>query len=305
MKTRYALNFFLSAIFVLSVFSMGHSNLRAVGTEQFIRVGLESHFREQDQISIYATNLAVGQFVGGVFHASGFLTTTGHFLARPDNSAYVQLPYTFTSLTHAQDRAIAIHENAIPVLLHNGHWGLYLPAGADFPGAIALSPSTARVSVSKADGQIVLISENGDVNLQVRDTTGITSLGTRRYRGAIELARFTGSRLTAVNVLALEEYLLSVVPAEMPPSWHMEALMAQAVAARTFAVHRMGSMAGRGYDVCDTTMSQVYVGVSNEHPNTTQAVNATQGIMILHNNTPIEAVYSSSSGGFTEYSENA
>jgi len=150
-----------------------------------------------------------------------------------------------------------------------------------------------------------LVSDNSGVNLQVQDMSGITSLGTRSYRGVIEFGRFAGNRLTAVNIVYIEDYLLSVVPSEMPPSWHIEALKAQAVAARTFAVYRLGRFDARGFDLCDTTASQVYVGVTNEHPSTTQAVQATRGIMIFHNGRPIEAVYSSSSGGVTENSENA
>jgi len=224
------------------------------------------------------------------------------------------LNYTFQNLAEAQFATGGyVFSGGIPAMLYNGLWGVYLRAdslthaqsiAANFPGATAVAPTTSRISLH-ADGNIVLVSDNIAANLQIQDASGITGLGDRRYRGVIELARFAGSRLTAVNIIDIEYYLLSVVPAEMPASWHIEALMAQAVAARTFAVRRLGHFVARGFDVCDTTTSQVYVGITNEQPSTTMAVVGTRGIMVLHNGQPIEAVYSSSSGGVTENSENA
>jgi len=272
------------------------------GTSRFLRVGLESHFRERSQITIYSHTLAVGHFSADNFHVSGHLTAETSFVARPDNSAYIRLGYSFLSLTRAQDMATS-YAGAIPALMGNGTWGLYFPVEDAPRYGYAVPVSSSRVSLS-VGGQIVLISDNVATNLQIRDTQGITSLGVRQYRGIIEFARFGGNLLTAVNIVDIEEYLLSVVPAEMPPGWHMEALKAQAVAARTYTVFRLGSLAHRGYDLCDTTFSQVYLGVASEHANTTAAVNDTRGIMIYYDGRPIEAVYSSSSGGFTENSEN-
>ena len=290
----------LSLMFCALFFALGNLQLQAQ-TPMLIRIGLESHFREQAQITISSTNISVGQISGGQFQPSGALTSTGGFIARPDNSYYIRLHYTFSSLTQAQSAA-ASHAGAVPALLYSGMWGLYTPPVDGAPGYVVF-PSASRVSLS-AGGQVVLISDNVNANLQIQDIGGITSLGQRQYRGVIELARFGGSLLTAVNVIDIEEYLWSVVPAEMPAGWHPEALKAQAVAARTYTVFRMGSLTHRGYDLCDTIYSQVYPGVTNEHPNTTAAVNATRGIMIFHNGQPIEAVYFSSSGGFTDNSEN-
>ena len=291
----------LSLIFCLPFFALGNLQLQAAQAPQLIRVGLESHFREQAQITISSTNIIVGQITGSHFQPSGTLTSPGGFVARPDNSYYIRLHHTFFDLSQAQSAAAA-YAGAVPALLYNGMWGLYMPPADGTPGYVVF-PSASRVSLS-AGGQVVLVSDNVSVNLQIQDISGITSLGQRQYRGVIELARFSGSLLTAVNVIDIEEYLWSVVPAEMPSGWHPEALKAQAVAARTYAMFRMGSMAHRGFDLCDTIYSQVYPGVTNEHPNTTAAVNATRGIMIFHDGEPIEAVYFSSSGGFTDNSEN-
>jgi len=290
----------LAALFCVAFFALDTTQLHAQ-TPLFLRVGLESHFHNQAQITIPSTNITIGRFANYHFQPSGTLSSPGGFVARPDNSYYIRLHYNFSDLTQAQNAA-AMHNGAIPALLYSGLWGLYIP-GTDGVHGDVVFPSTSRISLS-AGGQIVLIADNVNVNLQFQDVQGITALGERQYRGFIEIARFSGNLLTAVNVIDIEEYLLSVVPAEMPASWHIEALKAQAVAARTYTVFRLESLAHRGYDLCDTTFSQVYVGISSEHENTTAAVNATRGIMIFHNGQPIEAVYFSSSGGFTDNSEN-
>ena len=129
-------------------------------------------------------------------------------------------------------------------------------------------------------------------------------LGPSSYRGVIEF-RPSGGTVTAINVINLEEYLYGVLPAEMPPSWHIEALKAQAVAARTFAFNRLGGggHAASGFDICDSTHCQVYDGTAREHENTTRAVRETNGLMLFHDGRTISANYFSSSGGVTDNSE--
>jgi len=291
----------LVLLFCTFLFGLHSWQLQAGQATHIIRIGLESNFHNQAQITIPSTNISIGQVINGQFQSSGTLSSSGGFVVRPDSSYYIRSHQTFPDLTQAQ-AAAAAHTGAVPVFLDNGSWGLLLPPLDGTPGDVVF-PSANRILLS-AGGQTVLVSENMSANLQFQDVQGITSLGARQYRGVIELGRFGGSGLTAVNVIDIEEYLWSVVPAEMPAGWHPEALKAQAVAARTYAIFRLGSLAHRGYDLCDTTFSQVYMGVSSEHANTTEAVNATRGIMIFHDNQPIEAVYFSSSGGFTDNSEN-
>jgi len=126
-----------------------------------------------------------------------------------------------------------------------------------------------------------------------------------RYRGYLETYRGSDGLLTLVNVLPLEEYLYGVVPAEMPADWPLEALKAQAVAARTYARQRLGiSQPGNGYDICASKYCQVYAGVNAERAASTQAVDATRGLVLTYNGRLISAFFHSSSGGHTENSEN-
>ena len=123
------------------------------------------------------------------------------------------------------------------------------------------------------------------------------------YRGVVELRRTAAGRLTVINELDLEEYLYGVLKNEVDPQWPAEALKAQAVASRTWALYSLNRFASEGYDVRATTESQVYNGVTAEDPRTTAAVDETRGEIMTYQGRPIFAAYHSDSGGFTESSE--
>lgn len=129
----------------------------------------------------------------------------------------------------------------------------------------------------------------------------------KTYRGEIHLVLNRRGRLNVVNVLSLEDYLRGVVPREISPSSfpQIEALKAQAVAARSYALARRAASAyhAEGFDLRDDARSQVYGGLSAEHPLTNRAVEETRGVVASHNGTPIEALYTSTCGGRTENNE--
>jgi stage II sporulation protein D len=130
---------------------------------------------------------------------------------------------------------------------------------------------------------------------------GGLTIGGRQYRGeALILARGEG-RVTAVNVIDLEAYLLGVVPREIgrrPPS-EIEAVKAQAIAARTYSIGNLGGRQSSGFDFYATVMDQVYGGVQEEDTVANRAVRETRGQIMTHNGTPILAYYSSTCGGQT------
>ena len=126
-------------------------------------------------------------------------------------------------------------------------------------------------------------------------------LGQRRYRGRLQ-ARIQGGQLQLLNHVPLETYLASVVGSEMPASWPIEALRAQAVAARTYALKARKPSAP--FDVQATTASQMYKGVEAETPSTRAAVEGTRGLVLTYHDALIDAVFHSSSGGSTESSGN-
>lgn len=131
---------------------------------------------------------------------------------------------------------------------------------------------------------------------------GYVTLGTARYRGSLQVLRTAAGALSVVNVLAMEDYLLGVVPREMPSYWPAEALKAQAVAARTYALYEMSGprFADEGFDVTADTSSQVYGGLEAEAPGSSAAVQATAGQTLTYGGAVIPAFFFSSSGGATE-----
>jgi stage II sporulation protein D len=116
------------------------------------------------------------------------------------------------------------------------------------------------------------------------------------YRGQVEVA-VEANRLNAINVVGLEEYLAGVVPREMPAAWPEQALEAQAVAARSYALaHRLG---GKGYDLYADVRSQVYGGIAGEDARATAAIEATAGQVLLYEGKVADALFHSTSGGRT------
>jgi stage II sporulation protein D len=128
--------------------------------------------------------------------------------------------------------------------------------------------------------------------------------GARRYRGEFEVLVNTKDRkLSVVNVVDLEEYLLAVVPREMSSDWPLEALKAQSVAARTYALSHLGRWATEGFDVVDTTLDQEYAGLGAERARTSEAVWATRGHVLTYAGQYANTMYHASSGGRTEANE--
>jgi stage II sporulation protein D len=128
----------------------------------------------------------------------------------------------------------------------------------------------------------------------------------RPYRGRIEVFANPRGSLTVVNVLGLEDYVRGVVANELSPGGYpaLEALKAQAIAARTYALRNRGQFLSQGFDILPTTRSQVYRGLSSEHPLSTRAVDETRGLIATYNGEPINALYTSTCGGRTEDAAN-
>jgi stage II sporulation protein D len=124
---------------------------------------------------------------------------------------------------------------------------------------------------------------------------------TRPYRGRI-LVDVVDGKLRAIDVVGLEQYLYGVVPSEMPSSWSSEALEAQAVAARSYALATR--QVGAPFDVYSDTRSQMYLGVDHENPATSAAVNATKGQVLLYGGKVAYTYFFSTSGGRTESNAN-
>jgi stage II sporulation protein D len=150
-------------------------------------------------------------------------------------------------------------------------------------------PVQAINSQLYVDGQVVgrsLTLEPKDGNLMTWDNTN--------YRGALRLTA-KGNNFEIINIVDLESYLRGVVAAEMPGSWPLEALKAQAVAARTYVLYSMQPT--ETYDICATTDCQKYSGIAKEHPNSDQAVYETAGQVLTYGGAFAKTYFHSDSGG--------
>ena len=125
-----------------------------------------------------------------------------------------------------------------------------------------------------------------------------TQIESKKYFGGVRLNKVE-EKFTVINLVPLEEYLRGVLPGEMPPSYPLEALKAQAVAARSFALKNRGKHKFEGFDLCDTTHCQVYAG-AKELESTDKAVAETSGKILTYDDKLVEASFHADSGGMTE-----
>ena len=146
----------------------------------------------------------------------------------------------------------------------------------------------------------VSASSVGRQPVRFRPRGAFLSVNGKQYRGVIELRKKKNASLLVINEVDLEEYLLGVVAAEIPADWEMEALKAQAVASRTYAVYQMQNAGRRTYHILATVDSQMYLGKRGERPRATQAVQATRGMIITYRGEVVPAFYHASCGGHTE-----
>jgi stage II sporulation protein D len=182
-------------------------------------------------------------------------------------------------------------------------------SGADRAGTRRIDAGRTYLVRRHGAGQVDLLSASGrriatfSAPLQVDGPSGVLRLGgVGSYRGMLEFRPGTFSGLNSINAIGLEAYVAGVVSRESPASWPLEALKAQAVAARTYAITT--SKAGPGFDQYPDTRSQVYGGVAAETAATNRAVADTRGQVVTYEGEPVTTFFFSTSGGRTEDVEN-
>ena len=324
-------------LFVLFLFAFaegrgGVSYAKAqVSTVEEIRVGLKSNYANKQSITLQNTGLEFG-FCNGreyrtersFFSETGVTVTAekGEYLASVDT-------YTLQQAEENAEKLCAAGAKAYAVILSEGKAGICFPIaenGGTKEAAQKICDKagmTCGISVEKKEkksvyliridaGELVWFADGAEgyypqFAATEKNKDGIygIDMGKRSYRGRMEIGRYGGrATVTAVNVVGLEEYLYGVVPCEMPASWSMEALKAQAVCARSYALTKAGYRAGtditRGFRMEDTIQSQVYGGLNFEHSRSTAAVEATKGKTLCYENRTVAGYYFSSSGGHTE-----
>lgn len=236
-------------------------------------------------------------------------------------AAYSDKPSADALIARLQDQAGQHADAFFDPSASNG--GLYRVLVGSFADAASAEPFRQQL-VEKGFGQDLLVTRRpGDQafekRIAIRDDEGETAqfagqsvlvlpataqaitIGGKPYRSAARL--FVNSRglLNVINELNLEDYLRGVVPAEMGPKIYdeLEALKAQAIAARTYAVRNLNGFSAEGFDVCPGPACQAYSGFAGEDSFSTRAVTETAGLVIAAGGRPIDALYTATCGGET------
>ncbi len=162
--------------------------------------------------------------------------------------------------------------------------------------ALGAAPRVVALERGARVGPWAAAASTLQVHITPQAPDDVSFVDGRPYRGGFQLTVGDGG-LSLINEVGFDDYLASVVGAEMPAVWELEALKAQAVAARNYALRRLD--AGAAYDICDNQNCQAYGGAGTEHDRTRLAVDATTGVVALYDGELIEALYSANAGDFT------
>lgn len=178
-----------------------------------------------------------------------------------------------------------------------------------YTGAVS-SPSATAVTVTVTTTSTILFQFDcsGAKSLGVVPDGGggkaLTWFRGYKWYGGFEYRRSTGGNLNVINVVDVDDYVKGVLPYEMSPAWPLEALKAQAVCARTYALLQTKHRDSYRFDVCTTTDCQVYQGANQASALTDRAVEETAGMAAMYGGKYAETYYYASNGGASESSEN-
>jgi len=191
------------------------------------------------------------------------MVMTGVREARLDSPSLLEIKdiYEKNVIATVENAVVEIHQRAIRL---NGH-----------------RLSVDRLVIAPSEGSILILND-------------------RPYRGKFRILKNPQGGLDFINILDIEAYLYGVVPKEMSPQWSQEALKAQAIAARTYALYQMEKNKNQIFDVTSCTASQVYGGVGVEAATASRAVDETRGMFLHYNSQLALTYYHANSGGMTE-----
>ena len=258
-----------------------------------------------------------------VLKTQNMYLTNGTYASSPPSGAYVtigcyhiELPGTYPDFSSAQ-QAAAQMEGAFPAYISGTFTvrvGAYGTKGEAEAAQSALGISNTVIKGTSTNGVSVVKTGTADIILQFDGGTScslgvmpglddslkpITLHNECRYYGGFQFQRLNGN-ITVVNFVELEDYLKGVLPYEMSESWPLEALKAQAVCARNYAVLNMGKHESYGFDLCSNIDCQTYYGLNRTGENSIRAVEETRGMYLYYNGKLAETFYFSSDGGATE-----
>jgi SpoIID/LytB domain protein len=254
-------------------------------------------YRREINIRMVVTALAV---------AGTILSTAAAGFSEPERMIRIGLGKNLSSVTlSASDWRLYDSINQDPVLSGRGEITfqavMATEASADANAEGGISTEGAIIKSVSAAG---ICSRSGPFRLLPGGPNQVMVYAGKRYRGLAEVRLNGKGQLAIINVLPLEQYLYGVINCEMPAGWSAEALKAQAVVARTYALKNAGKHQVEGFNLCSDVHCQVYGGLDREHPNGIRAVRETAGEILAWNGQPIDSVFHASCGGYTEDAAN-
>ncbi len=280
---------------------------------EYIKVGLS--FGSASVNSFKAAteqDIVVGYATDRVF--TPMMTIEGRdVLVEKGGGTYLVTEHTYASLTEAlagsrelRNQGLEAHGGRI-----DGAYKVLIGLFEDAAQAEAIKPTLdaqgilvdtvyldMKTVMVNAGYSYIVFRDETDIFAFGSDGFGTTRVDGKSYRGYIVADRINSSAIAIVNLVDFDDYTAAVVGSEMYASWHIEALKAQAVVARTYAA-TVKSYKSYGIDVTDDTRTQAYNGIQSETASTRQAAQDTSGRLVLYKGAPAQTYFTSSSGGTT------
>lgn len=317
------LYFLILAVLLFSTDSTAKANAKSMTD---LRIGLKELYSNTKSITIYNTKVSFGYSVNDSFRVEKKLSGSNGFTFSVASGFFAASKETYSSFDKADSYAGALRKKGIeaaPVCIYSHCYRVYIFSDtkelvAEY--AAKSDDSSKWTEVNPMSDYVVRVSYGKSFffmdasekkaypqfKASLKNSAGVytLNLGSRQYRGRLEIGSYGKGGVTAVSIINIEAYLASVLPCEMVSTWHVEALKAQAVVARSYAEAKspFGSDTdlNNPYDLVDTTASQVYKGYSYETNMTTKAVLATKGELVTYKGKTVNAYFFSTSGGSTE-----
>lgn len=242
-------------------------------------------------------------------------TSVSSVLVKRAAAYHAELPESYSDYESAWREKTALRNQGYPAFTayRDGTFRVWVGA---YPTKSEAEQTAAALgaSVLVPHGKRVLVYAGDNIWMGVQDESSYLTLepmdgnlaaeGTA-YRGNIQFMRRDTGDMTVVNVVGFDDYLCGVVPREVTATWSYEAVKAQAVVSRTFAITNFNKYQKYGFNLDSTTNSQAYAGIKIEHPASNRAVQETHGEVVLYRGEPAKVYFFASSGGKTGTAKDA
>lgn len=312
---------------------MGLIGLLAIGSvfaEQksdenvMVKIGLKYNDTNMNRVDFSSqTGFYIKEYIGSddLFESTLFQVPNKDLWARKDTAYHVRINKTYENADAAWQAKKSLMDNGFDAfyryeknmfLVYVGSYATHDEAAnmknkvVNFTGheSVVLKPTSTDVRIYVGDKILVFYNAN-ETNLffqgiETETKPSLFSYNNKQYRNGVGFARTMESDMAVINYLHMNEYLYGILPKEMSGSWPIEALKAQAVAARSYSTVNNTKHRASGFDLCATTHCQVYGGFDCEVDNSNNAVDETNGIYLLYDDKVVSCFFHSNSGGATE-----